>query len=255
MNNTVCITCGWVTGDIEQHHVAGRRNYPTFTVPVCADCHLILTKWQRAHGVGLREDVPVTEVDRVRALAVGVFDLFRLLGQRHPQQVLLSRSLTQLSGRAMSRLFDQFAPADRPGRWMPDPTQPPVEVMPVAFQPETEADLVVLFARLTLQFADLFGRPEGLPYAAFERLVEQPDLAVRAWQELTADQARSAELVEELQDQLQRGMRVVGWMLTVGPDALPDPEMLEEVRLWFDGGLRVVDHALMLTGSEMRTTA
>ena len=48
----ICLTCGYDANDVEGHHVAGLVNYPTLTVPVCGDCHRVLTAWQRASGIG-----------------------------------------------------------------------------------------------------------------------------------------------------------------------------------------------------------
>lgn len=243
----ICITCSWTSDNIEQHHVAGRHNYPTLTVPVCLDCHQILTRWQQAHGIELAADAAREPVDQVRALVAGVFDLFRLLGQRHPDRLLISHALSQLNGRALSHLFDQFAPPDRPGRWLPDPTQPPTEATPVPFVEETEMDLLVLYATLTLQFLDLFEDPAPQhQIQALRQLIANPHEFQAAWRQLTDDQARAEALMADLQAQLERSLRVVRWMLSVDRDNIPDPETLEEIRIWFDTGRRLLERLVML---------
>lgn len=71
----VCVACGR-HGEIEAHHVAGRANHPSLTVPVCVGCHRWwLTVRQYAAGLVLDHQASRTEIDRVRALLVGVFDL------------------------------------------------------------------------------------------------------------------------------------------------------------------------------------
>ena len=118
----ICLTCGLDADDVEDHHVAGRANYPALTVPVCGDCHRVLAAWHRAAGVELDHDVPRVDPHRMRALAVGTFDLFRLAAQRHPDRSWVGAPLATLTGRAFSRLPDLAQAADRPGWWLPDPT-------------------------------------------------------------------------------------------------------------------------------------
>ncbi len=123
----ICLTCGH-PDQIEQHHVAGHVHHPTLTVPVCTPCHTVLTAWQRAHGVNLDRQHTPHDSDRLRALIVGVLDVLRLLRQHHPAEP--GPELFLLGGRAFSRLLDLLAPGDRPGRWLPDPSQPPREEPP-----------------------------------------------------------------------------------------------------------------------------
>ena len=79
----ICLNCGPST-DIDAHHIAGRRNHP-LTVDVCVGCHRILSIWQRAAGIELRDAVEGTEMDATRALLVGAMHLVQLFAQRHAE--------------------------------------------------------------------------------------------------------------------------------------------------------------------------
>jgi hypothetical protein len=252
----ICLTCGHPS-NIEQHHVAGRSNYPTLTVPVCVDCHRILTAWQRGHGVLLAHDNQPYEVDRLRALAVGVYDLFRLIAQRHPSRIALSPAVAVLTGRAFSRLFDLSAPHDRPGRTLPDPTQPPVEAVPVWWVEETALDLVVLLATLTVDVlacepAEAAQAVEPKVLEALRRIIARPQQAQWGWEQLNADQQRARQLLADIGAQLERSQRLVRGLLDLHPDDTPAPELLDEIRLWFDTGRRLLDQLVSMVTAEVR---
>ena len=40
---------------LEAHHACGRANDPALTVPVCRNCHAVLTEGQRAAGASLAQ--------------------------------------------------------------------------------------------------------------------------------------------------------------------------------------------------------
>ncbi len=79
---TVCMLCGLrelaaltvlPRRLIEQHHVVGRAHDPQLMVPVCRNCHAILTERYRHAGVSMRP--PASALDRLVAAlgALGVF--------------------------------------------------------------------------------------------------------------------------------------------------------------------------------------
>ena len=142
----VCLTCGRIA-DIEAHHVAGRRNHDV-TTGVCVECHRILSVWQRAAGIELR-DVETSETDRVRALLIGTFHLARMLAERHPDETWFFPGWLAIhTARAVSRALDLQQPSDRVGRWLPDPTVPPTHGAQVAWQAATEAERLAEIAHL-----------------------------------------------------------------------------------------------------------
>ena len=75
----VCLTCGLYTS-LEAHHIAGRHNHATLTVPVCSDCHRVLSHWQLATGIELHHDADLSELDATRALLVGALHLLVFTG-------------------------------------------------------------------------------------------------------------------------------------------------------------------------------
>src|SRR5215203_5376042 len=159
----VCLTCGLFT-NLEAHHVAGRHNHATLTVAVCTDCHRFLTHWQLAAGIELHHDAEVSDLDAMRALLVGTVHLLVLYGQRHGDVSWIRSPISIYMARAVSKVLDLFEPASRPGRWLPDPTMPPLEATPVAWPAASEADRITQVADLTLQLSRI--------------LAEQPPLTV-----------------------------------------------------------------------------
>ncbi len=150
-----CLTCGQFD-DLEAHHVAGRHNH-ALIVAVCVDCHRILSRWQLAAGMELEAGAARSDLDRTRALVVGAVHLLQLFGQRHRERSWVSAELSIHTARAVSRLLDSCGPADRPGRWLPDPTVPPAEATPVGWSAAAELDRTTEFAHLTLALARILG--------------------------------------------------------------------------------------------------
>lgn len=66
------------------HHVAGRRNDPDLTVPLCLNCHAEQTEAHRRVGLPLRDSVdpPPTLLDRLAALLAGAGVFLTELGER-----------------------------------------------------------------------------------------------------------------------------------------------------------------------------
>jgi hypothetical protein len=124
----VCLTCGRVAS-VQDHHPAGRRNDEHNIVPVCIDCHEILTSWQYAAGIALTENAQRSQLDGDRAFVVGVTHLVCLAFARVPDAA--TTRLWTLAVRAASRMADAAGDPDRVGRWLPDSTVTPRSVAPV----------------------------------------------------------------------------------------------------------------------------
>ena len=80
--NAVCVRCGepqWETlvpGNrslLEAHHLVGRVNDADLTVPLCRNCHAILTEKLRQVGASMSK--PLTLLDRIVAVlrCIGAF--------------------------------------------------------------------------------------------------------------------------------------------------------------------------------------
>jgi hypothetical protein len=60
----------------ELHHVAG-RGYDDALVPVCRNCHRILSDWQKDHPPG--NGNPPSDPERIAHFLLGLADMFELL--------------------------------------------------------------------------------------------------------------------------------------------------------------------------------
>jgi hypothetical protein len=188
----VCLTC-CLKGEVEDHHVAGRRNHP-LTVPVCADCHRILSNWQRAAGVELRGSVAGTLLDSRRALLVGAMHLLQLFAQRHAGTAWFPDWLAARAGRAISKLLDMAQPTDRPGRWLPDPTVLPVVAAPAPCPAASEVEWVGEMARLAQALTEIIGGIPPLAAAAVSAIAKDP----AGWTAQVDDAAQDQTYAEAL---------------------------------------------------------
>jgi hypothetical protein len=168
----VCLTC-CLKGEVEAHHVAGRRNH-SLTVPVCRDCHRILTNWQLAAGIELRGSVAGTSLDGSRALLVGAMHLLQLFAQRHVGTAWFPDWLAARTGRVISKLLDMCQPPDRLGRWLPDPTVLPVVAAPVPCPSSSEVEWIGEMARLAQALTEIIGGIPPLAAAAVTAIAKDP---------------------------------------------------------------------------------
>jgi hypothetical protein len=221
-----CLTCGLLTTDLEAHHVAGRHNHRTLTVAVCSDCHRVVSTWQRASGVELEDTAPLTALDATRALLVGVADLLRLFGQRHAAAALIGAPLATHTARAMSKILDGFGPLDRPGRWVPDPTVPPTEAVPVGWSIDTAGAQVRELAFLLREVASILGDPSAL----FTALTDDPAQVCAAFD------CGSPELVElgsQLVEHVAHCQQMILRLLTVDSANGLDPQLIDDLETWY----------------------
>jgi len=84
----MCVLCGesrlFALHTRQGHHVAGRRNDPDLTVPLCLNCHAAQTEAHRRVGVRLRDDPvnPPTMVNRLAETLAGASVFLLDLGSR-----------------------------------------------------------------------------------------------------------------------------------------------------------------------------
>jgi len=90
--NPVCILCRFNLPEgfilvpwslIEAHHVAGRAHEPDLTVPVCKNCHAILTELNRCNGATMQQTANLLEYIITVLRALGGF--FPILGESFAQ--------------------------------------------------------------------------------------------------------------------------------------------------------------------------
>jgi hypothetical protein len=228
----ICLNCGPRT-DIEAHHIGGQRNHP-LTVDVCVDCHRILSIWQRAAGIELRDAVEGTELDATRALLVGAMHLVQLYAQRHAESAWFPNWLAIHTTRAVSKLLDQIQPADRPGRWLPNPTVLPVQAVPVAWQDVNEAEQIAEIAHLGGALSKIIGEIPQLPVATLNQIAEHPGQWRDAFEHAMQNQTYADALIDLVEQYIELSKSMIINLLQVDDLDQVDEVLLDEATAWFD---------------------
>lgn len=87
--NAACVHCGITTLEtlvsvkrrfLEDHHVCGRANDEALTMPVCRNCHAVLTERQQAAGVTFT--TPSTVLHQIAAALTSFFAMLHELCER-----------------------------------------------------------------------------------------------------------------------------------------------------------------------------
>lgn len=238
----ICLTCG-TFADLEAHHVAGRHNNMQLTVLVCVDCHRILTRWQYAAGIDLEEQSPRTELDVLRALAVGATHVLRLYAERHGEASPIPVSLAVHTARALSRLMDSAGDPDRSARSLPDPRVPPVDVVPVG-PPVDNPRRVAEFADLVRGLTDLLGDQPPLMASVLGSIAADPEHFQQSITDLFEGPESCERLLQLVVETMTQGAAVVTQLLQLPDPRRIDPQLLEEARVWIDTGVRLLQQAL-----------
>jgi hypothetical protein len=245
----ICAICGY-SADIENHHSAGKANFSELTVPTCISCHRELHKRLTACGVELHAGAPRTPADRLRALVVGFSELHRLHLERHPNPMFPAQ-VAGLLGRVLSREMDRLEPADRPGRWLPDPTVRVEEVMPAESHEGGDTDMLMLLFQFGVDFIDSVEHSpahDAPDVAAFRILAADPiAFMTRAELEL-AGTDDGAALLADMTAGIERIHRLLLFMAAHDPDVDWPAEMLAEARLWGDTMRRLLQQLVDLAG-------
>ncbi len=238
-----CLTCGQF-GELHAHHVAGRHNHATLTVPVCLDCHRILTGWQLAAGIELREDAARSELDATRALVVGGLHLVQLFAQRHAEHSWVSAPLVIHTARAASLLLDAAGARERAGRWLPDPTVPPIEAVPLAWPAGAEVERLAEFAHLALALIRIFGGQPPLTVEALTSAAASPAEFKTAFDRITADPVALGRLLDLIAEHAPRCQQLVLQVLMSQGGEVVDERLLDEAWLCIDTGRRLLTEVL-----------
>ena len=234
----VCLTCGVVT-DVEAHHVGGRRNWPGLVVPVCPDCHRVLTSWALAAGIELSEASERAEVDRRRALLVGGLHVVQLSARRAPDE-LARPELWAHAARAISRLLDAGGPCDRAGRWLPDSTIMPTHPIPVAVDPSTAEARVREMIYLAGALLRLLGDQPPVTAQLCEAIAADPRPIPDRLLAIAVDDHAGPALAALITTHLDAAHRVMLWLLSVEDWEVIDERLLDEARVWLDTGTRLL---------------
>lgn len=103
----LCVLC-WNEGRIEKHHVSGRVNHNR-VIPVCRNCHLILTRHQHRSGLCLSEDER-TDLELMRAIVVGYQGVTNLFS--HKASLNLSTDIASVLPVKQSKMLYAFGISD-----------------------------------------------------------------------------------------------------------------------------------------------
>lgn len=240
-----CLTCG-LRADLEAHHVAGRHNHQTLTIPVCLDCHRILSSWQRSAGIELDAAATRMELDATRALVVGAMHLIRLFAQRHASQSWTPASLAIHGGRAVSKLLDALGPVDRVGRWLPDPTAPPVEATPVSWPAATEADRVAEMAHLTSALSTILGAVPPMTLDSLADIARDPTRWMHRVDQATQEPVFAATLCDLISQYLQLSEAMMARLLSLDDVTGIDESLVRQADAWLLAMGMLLDHAWSL---------
>lgn len=240
-----CLTCG-IYAEAEAHHVAGRHNHATLTVLVCIDCHRILSNWQLASGIQLREDAERTEADATRALLVGCVHLLQLYGQRHADRTWVSAAMATLTSRALSQFLDVLQGSHRPGRWLPDPSVPLAEAMAVPWNSESEVERTSEMAYLLLELSKIFADIPVLTLGRLRDIATRSTDFVNAFASITQDPSATEQLTTLLTDYVQRTDQVTRALLALPAGELPDADLVQQGSACLEAGHQLLQAAFTL---------
>lgn len=90
--DAACVRCGITTPEtlipakrpfLEAHHVCGQAHDAALTVPVCRNCHAILT--ERQHAAGLDFHAPPTLLHQIAAALTSFFTFLHAMCERGMQ--------------------------------------------------------------------------------------------------------------------------------------------------------------------------
>lgn len=238
-----CLTCGRY-GPIEAHHVAGRHNVPELVVPVCVEDHEILTNWQLAAGIELDADTPRHPTDVRRALTVGFLHLMRLMVLRGQCPVPpATGSVAQMAARAISRVLDLAAPFDRAGRWLPDSYIEPRTAAPVPINAAGQDAQLIEFTHLIGTLLRLLGDMPPLTAEVWGKAMADPRSMPERLAAVEASDTAAPSIALLIATHIQAAERVLHLVLTLDEDGWRrlDERDLNEVRVYFDTGYRLLD--------------
>ena len=245
--NGCCLTCGQFDG-LEGHHVAGRHNHE-LVVAVCVDCHRILSRWQLAAGMELQKEAARSELDGTRALVVGSVHLLQLFAQRHRDRSWVSAELWTHTARAVSRLFDSCGPADRQGRWLPDPTVPPVEAAPVGWSEPAEVECTREFGHFVVALARILGDVPPLSVDVLTDIATDAPRYVTAFARPAGDGQATAEILRLVQAHLEASTDLVRHLLTLEDLSRVDATLIHAAHAWSRTTQRLLEQSLALARS------
>ena len=155
--------------------------------------------------------------------------------------------------RAMSKLLDVMEPASRPGRWLPDPTVPPLEAMPVRWPAASEADRITQMADLTLELSRILREQPPFSPETLTGISTDPVGFQAKFNNAAGDLAWLTALLEVVTEYGELSESIVCRLLQLdGVDAI-DESLLVAVAGWTETVHRLFTHLSALLGGHERT--
>ena len=100
-NNPRCPFCGIDEPLVmELHHIAGDAFDHEIKIPICRNCHRILSDWQKDHPPALAN--PPSDLERIEHGLLGLADIFELLVKwlrEHAKKLIAAASQPRSEGR------------------------------------------------------------------------------------------------------------------------------------------------------------
>jgi hypothetical protein len=131
-------------------------------------------------------------LDSSRALLVGAMHLLQLFAQRHAGTAWFPDWLATRTGRVISKLLDMCQPADRLGRWLPDPTVLPAVAAPAPCPSSSEVEWIGEMARLAQALTEIIGGIPPLAAVAVTAIAKDP----AGWKALVDEAAQDQTYAE-----------------------------------------------------------
>ncbi len=139
----------------------------------------------------------------------------------------------------MSKIMDGFEASDRPGRWLPDPTVPPTEAVPVGWPAAGTGAQVIELVFPLREVASILGDPSAL----FTALTEDPERLCAAFD---TGSPELAELGSKLVEHVASCQQMILRLLTIESVNGVDPQLLDDLGSWYVSAYAQLEHMFAL---------
>lgn len=183
-------------------------------------------------------------------MVVGAVHLLLLYAQRHADVSWFPAELAVHTARSASKLLDMLQPADRSGRWLPDPTVPPTEATPVAWPASTEVDRIAEMAHLARALSEILGEVPPLTIHTLTDIATHPDAWKSRLDRATEDQAVATALLALVTDYMELSRSMVRQLLHLEDLHQIEEPLVEQAAAWFDSARLLLDQVSTIAGSD-----
>jgi hypothetical protein len=146
-------------------------------------------------------------------------------------------------------LMDLVQPADRAGRWLPDPTVPPITAAPVTWPARDEAEWLAEIAHLGGALSKILGEIPQLRIATLTEIAEDPWSWMDAFDDAMRDQDYADALLGLVGEYLKLSEAMITNLLQVDDLDQVEEVLLEEVTAWRDCTCQLLGEITRITGS------